>query len=1259
MAANPTTSRPAQLQEREPAEEAAGGGSLPDAAARAVRAWQRWERGGKEGVLSDLDDAIAGFEEALAALASSDGQLSVLAEASRALAARYARTRQRGDLERSIALVEQALQGLPDHHELRAALHSALASGLSERFTLTGAPADLDGAVAHAETAADTTPEGDASKSGRLSTLANRLAERFRLTGARADLHSAIATAEEAIHLTPADDARRPGRLNNYANNLSERFRLTGVRSDLDVAIARAEEAVGLTPQGHRRKPSRLNTLANRLSERFRLTGALEDLNAAIAHANKVVALTSVGHCDRPTFLNNLATHLAARFKLSGDRTDLDAAIVHAEEAVRLTPEGDAEAPGRLSNLANRLSNRFALTGVQADLDAAVAHSEAAVRLAPEPHARRPLYLHGLVNRLSMRFSVTGARADLDAAIAHAESAVHMTLDGHIQKPGRLSALSNRLSDRFNLTGSRVDLDAALSHAERALSLVHEDHSNRAMYLNNLANRLSERFRLTAARSDLEVAITHAELAVRLAPEGHGDRPAHLNSLANRLSARFRLTGARTDLDAAIAYAENAIRLTPEGHGDRPGRHNNLAARLGERFSLTSDCADLDAAITHAEAAVRLTPDGHSHKPMCHNNLAHRMAERFALSGTRVDLDAAIGQFENAVASWQQQALESEDADLAAGQADQNARRLLALLLKAGEPARLVRALEVSKVIRLRVDLAGQGHAPVHLDPAGERRYHELRDSMRRITSDLRALDALADRQEAAHAARVAQLSKELQLLRKERGRLEAGDAAFAGMPLDYAAVRQRAMAANEAIVYLQPLIDEPAQLLVLVVHASSPDAAPAAEDVIFVDGLGHSSITNLLTGGRKEFLSGTLHALSFDAVGWITANQVAKHLPTNEAARELWLDTMNRIISLLGRDVMLPLARRLAAVGAERVVLLPGEGMAMLPLHAAPIDDVGTPFAEHFEVRYAPSATALAAAAQPLPFNRLVGIANPDGSLAFSDLQMRTVAGQFGDWASIRHGSGARRAWLLDQARRGDILALSTHAAFNLNRPERSFFILAHPKGERLTTKVDHRRDVIQDACEKLHLDDILRGALQLKRGALVVADACETGQIEIGITVNEFVGFPAAFLASGASAVVGTLWSVSDFSTALLMTEMYRRLRNGEPPARALQQAVRWLRRLGKAEIVSRLEAEVVRATTALAVQANRRKAMNIAERQQDSTYHDAVRYLDILDNALDRVSRGADPPFTHPLYWAAFAVHGNSAHVVQPSREQYSAP
>ncbi|MEV5529673.1 CHAT domain-containing protein [Streptomyces prunicolor] len=76
---------------------------------------------------------------------------------------------------------------------------------------------------------------------------------------------------------------------------------------------------------------------------------------------------------------------------------------------------------------------------------------------------------------------------------------------------------------------------------------------------------------------------------------------------------------------------------------------------------------------------------------------------------------------------------------------------------------------------------------------------------------------------------------------------------------------------------------------------------------------------------------------------------------------------------------------------------------------------------------------------------------------------------------------------------------------------------------------------------------------------GGLVVLDACvsdhTTGDFDEALTLS------TAFLAAGATGVVGSRWEVPDGLTGLMMYVFHDRLRTGATPVRALREAQLWL--------------------------------------------------------------------------------------------------
>ncbi|WP_165360822.1 CHAT domain-containing protein, partial [Candidatus Chloroploca sp. Khr17] len=192
------------------------------------------------------------------------------------------------------------------------------------------------------------------------------------------------------------------------------------------------------------------------------------------------------------------------------------------------------------------------------------------------------------------------------------------------------------------------------------------------------------------------------------------------------------------------------------------------------------------------------------------------------------------------------------------------------------------------------------------------------------------------------------------------------------------------------------------------------------------------------------------------------------------------------------------------------------------------------------------------------------------------------------------------------------------------------------------------HGRFGIEDTLEsalllagdtRLTLRELVTGdTTALAHVRLAVLSACQTAIIDFRRVPDESIGLPGGFLQAGVPAVVGSLWSVNDLSTALLMHRFYELYLKGDTglglapqaPARALRLAQQWLRSLTNEAMFAYFE---------------RHRQLKEAQRVPGVERMP----LDLIAAGRDRAEEGillespAHQPYADPIYWAAFAVHG----------------
>jgi CHAT domain-containing protein len=216
---------------------------------------------------------------------------------------------------------------------------------------------------------------------------------------------------------------------------------------------------------------------------------------------------------------------------------------------------------------------------------------------------------------------------------------------------------------------------------------------------------------------------------------------------------------------------------------------------------------------------------------------------------------------------------------------------------------------------------------------------------------------------------------------------------------------------------------------------------------------------------------------------------------------------------------------------------LIPHSLLHYLPLHALEID--GRLLIERNPVVYSPSASVLGhcrarRATRPQTPARAAVFGDSLDNLHYARAEAAELAALLATTPVL--GSSVTREAVTDGLATSDIVHIAGHGRFNSADALASGVYLAG--GDLLT------------AADMFGLPPV--------RAALVTLSGCETG-ISRNQPGDELIGLTRAFLYAQASALVVSLWSVADDSTAFLMRQFYSHLRNGvASTAHALQQAM-----------------------------------------------------------------------------------------------------
>jgi CHAT domain-containing protein/tetratricopeptide (TPR) repeat protein len=1157
------------------------------------------------GALEDLDRALALWRMSLPLIPpGSPDRPRTLVGLTSALYARYKHLGDPADLEQGIEACQEAVQEARQYAlELPACLAN-LGRFLLERHKGLGDDEDLEESIRVLERALSQCAPGTPYGPAILSHLGSSLRARYDHAGDPHDLERAIEIFQSVVEQKSVD-ARDLGRdLANLGSALNERYNARGDPADLDSAIGFLQEAVRRTPPASTDRPADLTGLGLALGDRYDREGRIEDCEGAIEAFTRAVDATPPGSPDLVGYLNNLAGQLSDHYARTGTFRDLEQAIQHLRQAIQLLPAGSRELPGSYVNLGRCLRDLYAAVGQPQYLEEAIDAFRRASQGTPPGSPNLVVSLNALGVGLSLRYDRSGQLEDLDESLSAFERAVSCTDAKSPAFPNYLNNLGGGLLSRYRHTESSQDLDGAIDAFQRAVDRTQRGSRDLATYLNHLACAIVDRYHVTSQIRDLLRAIVLCRQAVRLTPSTAPELSLIVNNLGNFLRDRYRHSGRLRDLDQAIRTYRRAVKHSLANSPELPKHLNNLAVVLQDRYLNTKDACDLKEAVS--------------------------AFERSCNRGLEVGLEVVLRTASN-WGDWASQRDAWQEAAHAYRFGFEAMDRLLgAQLLRPAKEAWLRRAQHPTRLAYAWAR-AGDGKAAIEALEAGRTRL--LGEALEQNRRDLEQLPGLGhpdlyDRyREAAQRVQVLQMGHGPagQVTGPARGALRFS----AGVNRE---AQETARAQLHAVIETIRTVPGYTDFYRAPAFATIHQAVPSQSVLVYVVAAPQGGLALALPGADPLSdcrAADCVKIVRLDALTDVAAAQIVVDYlnpywrwrnERSEPAAMAWYAALEDIAARLG-EALAPLARQLESwrtppAGAEHdgeailsLILVPTGLLGMLPLHAASYKTNGEPrtLLDEVVVAYAPSAQALAFARSHVgerarQEGRLLAVVNPAGDLPFARREGEALLTCFGaHLAQVLEGSAATQEALVKHLREGNYLHFACHGSYDPLDVLRSGLAL--------------------EGKNRLELRKILEPDFDLSATYLVTLSACETGMIEFQKVPDEAVGLPTGFLQAGAPAVVSSLWSVNDLSTALLMERFYRgHLEEGLRPALALRHAQLWLRDATAGDLnLAERWAEVCRTTTDPEA---RRRAFA------------AMRYF---------ARNPEDKPFSSPYYWAPFTFTG----------------
>jgi CHAT domain-containing protein len=380
---------------------------------------------------------------------------------------------------------------------------------------------------------------------------------------------------------------------------------------------------------------------------------------------------------------------------------------------------------------------------------------------------------------------------------------------------------------------------------------------------------------------------------------------------------------------------------------------------------------------------------------------------------------------------------------------------------------------------------------------------------------------------------------------------------------------------------------------------------------------------TNVFIVDSKEWRMVTLpHFAERDLRRFLDENWLNpyRHYLDGYASLDDGMENIKGVGGKLFTAIWQPVQERLDQIKPARLLLVPHLGLHLLPLHLIPCSpnkEEPDYLSDRYEIAYTPSFRMQTYCRNKERMSRLqnslFAVSNPDRSLEFAEIETTSISCRVDEVCVLHHEAATRQA-VFDNAGQHNLIHFSTHG-----------------RGATLGTPLE--AGLKMEGNKFLTVKEIFK-ELHLPESYAVVLSACETGMVQLDLG-DEYIGLPAAFLYAGAPAVVSSLWSVEDISTALLIHRWYEHvLCDKMGRCAALMAAQKWLRNLAVDDIITELQ-KMANCVDAKIKAAKSENETEIFASQQ-KTIAETLKNYAALSTAYC--------PFDDPYYWGGFIVSGN---------------